>query len=298
MLPIVFGSQWDSELARGLAFALGRGYCAVAELEKRKNKTLNIGPLFHLQPSYHASVLRGLVAGGKKLEAAPIMVVQMTAQSEQKARAMSALRLASAGNDILGRVVVVEGEPRGTLITVFIDGQIRESMDVAVPDEEAMVQKMVTSETVCVLFLGDIVDEIGLCWPDIVDGSGTMLKKVPANYLVHRKINTTTIKKGLFRKKETTSSEIDTPFRLLMNVPPDMTVMAFRKIRSESGRLRKPGLGHYFEGPFVLVGAGSVRVVGGEGGYFRFDFSMEKRGDWSTLAPKILHLAAGIETES
>jgi hypothetical protein len=90
MLPIVFGSQWDSELARGLAFALGRGYCAVAELEKRKNKTLNIGPLFHLQPSYHASVLRGLVAGGKKLEAAPIMVVQMTAQSEQKARAMSA----------------------------------------------------------------------------------------------------------------------------------------------------------------------------------------------------------------
>lgn len=294
MLPIILSSQWDDDLAQGLAFALGRVCCLFKEIKKTEEMEKHIGPLFHMLPNLHSSVERGvIVGGGKKSSTAPVIVMKMTVTMEQNARAMNALRLASSGNGILGRVVVVEGQSQGTLITVFHDGKIVSSTDVAVTKEEEAVQKAVTDETIGVLFLGQIVDEIALCWPDAVTGDGHPLKVVAAKTLVHRKIGTETIKKRLFHKKTTVESETDTPFRFLVGSPPDLAVMAFRRIQTKSGRKQKPGLNHFFGGPFVFVGQCCVRVIDGSGGYFRFDFATEKRMDWKLFAPKILNLAAG-----
>lgn len=301
MLPILLSSQWEYDLAQGLAFALGRHCCLVKEIKKtdidrkKDESEKHIGSLFHMLPNLHSSVERGIIAGGgKKSKTAPINVMKMTVLSEQNARAMNALRLATSGNGIPGRVVVVEGQSQGTLITVFHDGKIISSLDVAVTVEEEAVQKALTAETVGILFLGLIVDEMALCWPEGVTGDGQPLKIVTAKTLVHRKIETETVKKGLlFKKMETVSSETDTPFRLLVGASPDLAVMAFRRIETKSGRKRKPGLDRYFGGPFVFVGQCCVRVVDGSGGYFRFDFATEKRLDWKLLAPRILNLAAG-----
>ena len=305
MLPIVLCSQFDDNLAQGLAFALGQISCQIVELEKKtksKKKSVDAhvskGIFFKTLPTLNTSVERGVIrSGGKKSATFAINVLQMNASSTQRARAMSAWRLTSAGNGIPGRVVVVEGQSQGTVVTVIVDGELESSIDIAVPHEEEAVKKAILSDTVCVIFLGDLVDEIALCWPEAATPDGHKLKSVAAKTMVHRQIKTETVRQGFLHRKKTVDSEIDKPFRLLNGAPPDLVVFAFRKIRTNSGKVRKPGLGHYFEGPFVFVGPCSVRVIDGMGGYFRYDLDTEKRSDWKNLAPKILKLAAGIDDE-
>lgn len=306
MLPIILCNQLDDELAQGLAFALGLISCRVAELEKstkpktekKSVKKDRKGVFFNMLPTFNASVERGIIrSGGKKSATLAINVLQMTALSTQNARAMSAWRLASAGNGIRGRVIVVEGQSQGTGVTVIIDGELVSSTEVAVPYEVEAVKRALLSNTVAVIFLGDIVDEIEVCWPEAATPDGHILKSVAAKNMVHRQMATETIRRGLLHRKKTVDAEIDKPFRLLIGAPPDLVVFAFRKIRTVSGKVRKPGLGHYFEGPFVFVGPCSVRVIDGIGGYFRYDLDSEKRSDWKNLAPKILNLAAGIDHE-
>lgn len=292
MLPILLSSEWDQDLAQGLAFALGRAYPlrSLSQTSDLKPANKNFEALFHMLPNLHASITRGL--NGVKVKT-QFTVMQLPATVEQNARAMSAVKLASSGNGIPGRVLVVEGKPQATLITIFVDGKIVQSIDVAVTNECESMKTALTEDTTAVIFLGQFVDEIGLCWPDAVTGTRQELKIVPASSLVHHRLDTETVKKkGLFHKKETVQTEIDTPFRLLDGAKSTVSVMAFSKIKTTSGKIRKPCLGHFFDAPFVLITQNSVRVIDGDGGYFRFDFSTEKRTDWNFLAPKILDLAA------
>ena len=285
MLPIVVNSQWNIQQMSGLAYAIG-----VSTSEIHSSKSAEHPSEKTVLPDFKASVERGILSKCGKCKDAlkhPPRVFQLTREKEQKARAESAVSMIGHAT---GTFLVVEGLKRGTTATLVVDGMAIRAVASDVPQEEEMVTRFFTEalNIACVVFLGLIVDEIAKCWPELATPNAARhIVRTKASTFVHQKEVTTTTDR--FRKKKT-KSVTDIPFRLLVGANPEIPVVAFKTIASQTGKIMRPGIRRVLSGPFVYVGRDGVRVVRGDG-YFRFVRDKEQQKDWKVLAPKILEMA-------
>lgn len=291
-LPIVVNSKWDIEQISGLAYAIGVSSSDIHSFDaSSKKKDKHQSEKKTILPDFKASVERGILSKCGKckdgLKQAPV-VLQLTREAEQKAKAESAV--AMIGGHVSGTFLVVDGLKRGTTATLVVDGMAIRAVKSDVPQEEEMVTRFFTEglNIVCVVFLGMIVDEIAKCWPNLAtEKDARQIIRTKASAFVHQKDVITM--KGMFRKKKSTSVK-DISFRLLEGANPEIPVVAFKSITSHSGKIVRPGIRRILSGPFVYIGRDGVRVVRGDG-YFRFVRANEQKKDWKVLAPKILEMA-------